>query len=167
MNIQIANIITSIRILISIVLLFCKVFSFSFYILYFIGGFSDMIDGIIARKTNSVSEFGSMLDSIADLIFVMVCLIKLFPFVSISLWLYLWIAIIFLIRCLNIIYGLIANKRLLILHTFMNKMTGVMLFILPLIISFIPLKYTVFPVCMVATFAAIQEGYIIRKEKRS
>ena len=167
MNIQIANIITSIRILISILLLFCKVFSFSFYILYFIGGFSDMIDGIIGRKTNSVSEFGSMLDSIADLIFVMVCLIKLFPFVSISLWLYLWIVIIFLIRCLNIIYGLIANKRLLILHTFMNKMTGVMLFILPLIISFIPLKYTVFPVCMVATFAAIQEGYIIRKEKRS
>ena len=56
-----ANVITGLRILVSAVLVFCPVFSQIFYVLYLIAGLSDMIDGIIARKTNSVSEFGSRL----------------------------------------------------------------------------------------------------------
>ena len=31
-----------------------------------------MADGIVARKTNSVSEFGSRLDGVADFVFVAV-----------------------------------------------------------------------------------------------
>lgn len=42
-----ANIITGFRVLISIALLFCPVFSPVFYILYLTGGLSDMIDGTI------------------------------------------------------------------------------------------------------------------------
>ena len=61
-----ANAITIFRMAASIVLLFCPVFSPIFYALYLIAGLSDMVDGIIARKTNSVSEFGSKFDSIAD-----------------------------------------------------------------------------------------------------
>ena len=56
-----ANVITGLRILVSAVLVFCPVFSQIFYVLYLIAGLSDMVDGIIARKTNSVSEFGSRL----------------------------------------------------------------------------------------------------------
>ena len=58
---QIANIITSCRILGSIGLLFCPVFSAYFYGLYIFCGLTDMVDGTIARKTNAVSEFGSRL----------------------------------------------------------------------------------------------------------
>ncbi|MBR2256105.1 MAG: CDP-alcohol phosphatidyltransferase family protein [Blautia sp.] len=47
-----------------------------------------MADGIIARKTNTVSEFGSRFDSIADFVFVAVCLIKILPVMDISIWLY-------------------------------------------------------------------------------
>ena len=61
-----ANIITGFRGLISIVLLFCPVFSPVFYMLYLIAGLSDMIDGTIARKTNTVSEFGTRFDTVAD-----------------------------------------------------------------------------------------------------
>ena len=46
-----ANVITGLRILVSAVLLFCPVFSQIFYVLYLIAGLSDMVDGIIARKT--------------------------------------------------------------------------------------------------------------------
>ena len=70
-----ANAITGLRILVSMGLLFSQVFSPIFYGLYLIAGLSDMADGIIARKTNSVSEFGSRFDSIADFVFVAVCLI--------------------------------------------------------------------------------------------
>ena len=62
-----ANIITGFRVLLSIALLFCQVFSPVFYVLYLIAGVSDMIDGTIARRTNTVSEFGARFDTAADL----------------------------------------------------------------------------------------------------
>ena len=74
-----ANAITGLRILVSVVLLFCPVFSPVFYALYLIAGLTDMIDGTIARKTNTVSEFGARFDSIADFVFAAVCLIKILP----------------------------------------------------------------------------------------
>ncbi|MDD6798664.1 MAG: CDP-alcohol phosphatidyltransferase family protein [Clostridia bacterium] len=74
-----ANIITGCRILCSILLLFAPAFSPTFYILYLAAGFTDMIDGTIARKTNTANEFGSGLDTIADIIFVVICIIKVLP----------------------------------------------------------------------------------------
>ena len=53
---QIANIITSCRIICSILMLFCSVFSLEFYVAYLLGGFTDMVDGIIARKTETTSN---------------------------------------------------------------------------------------------------------------
>ena len=61
-----ANIITCLRIVCSIALLFCSVFSPAFYTLYIAAGISDMTDGTVARKTGTVSEFGSKLDTAAD-----------------------------------------------------------------------------------------------------
>ena len=98
-----ANIITGIRIVISVFLLFCPVFSQVFYVLYITAGVSDMADGAVARKTGTVSEFGSRLDTIADIVFVVVCMIKLIPVLNIPLWLFIWIAIIALIKIINII----------------------------------------------------------------
>ena len=51
------------------VMLFFTVFSPLFFVFYLLAGFSDMIDGTIARKTNTASEFGAKLDTVADLIF--------------------------------------------------------------------------------------------------
>ncbi len=62
-----ANIITIVRILCNIALLFCSVFSVEFYALYITAGISDILDGIIARKTHSAGEFGAKLDTVADM----------------------------------------------------------------------------------------------------
>ena len=88
-----ANIITRIRIVLSAALLFCPALSPRFYALYIAAGFSDMIDGAVARKTGTVSEFGSRLDTFADIVFVAVCLIKVLPVLDVPVWLYIWIAI--------------------------------------------------------------------------
>ncbi len=157
-----ANVITGLRILISLSLLFCPVLSPTFYALYLISGLSDMADGAIARKMNTVSEFGSRFDSIADLIFVGVCLIKILPVLDIPLWMYVWTLIIAFVKVLNIILGYKMHKRFVALHTVMNKITGMLLFVLPLTLSIIPLNITGIPVCLTATFAAIQEGYYIK-----
>ena len=157
-----ANVITGIRILVSAALLLCPVFSPIFYAMYLIAGLSDMADGIVARKTNSVSEFGSRFDSIADFVFVAVCLIKILPVMDIPIWLYVWTAVIALIKIINIISGYVMQKRYVAVHTTMNKVTGMLLFMLPPTLSIVPLIYTGIPICSVATFAAVQEGHLIR-----
>ena len=43
-----------------------------------------MIDGTVARKTGTAIDFGSKFDSIADFIFVAVCLINLSPKMEIN-----------------------------------------------------------------------------------
>ena len=108
-----ANIITGVRILCSIALLFVTPLSKLFYALYLTAGLSDMIDGTVARKTGTESEFGSKLDSTADFMFVTVCLLKLLPVLNIEKWLYVWIALIVLIKAVNIISGLIKYKKII------------------------------------------------------
>lgn len=159
---QIANIVTGFRIGGSILLLFFPGFSAAFYTIYVLCGFTDMIDGTIARKTNSASELGAKIDTIADLVFVTASLIKLLPAMDIPGWLWFWGGIIAIIKLGTVTWGIVSRKRFISLHTAMNKVTGLFLFLLPLTLSFVELKYSGIGVCSIATFAAIQEAvYII------
>ena len=160
---HIANILTSCRIFGSILLLFFPAFSVDFYITYLLCGVSDMIDGTIARKTNSASKFGSQLDTIADFVFVVVSLIKMLPAIHIPGWLWIWSGVIAIIKVTNIIWGYITKKQFISMHTIMNKVTGLLLFLLPLTIPFGEWNYIAAVVCFIATFSAIQEGYYSRK----
>lgn len=157
-----ANIITSVRIVCSVALLFFPAFSPAFYALYITAGISDMTDGAVARKTGTVSKFGSKLDTVADFIMVICCLIKLFPVMQIPVWLIIWIIVIAVIKVINIISGYVVRKEFVAVHSVMNKVTGILLFALPLTLTFIDLKYSGAVICAAATFAAIQEGHLIR-----
>ncbi len=157
-----ANTITFFRIAAGIVLLFCPVFSPAFYVLYITAGISDLLDGFAARKTNTVSELGARLDTAADFVLVVVCLIKLLPVFRIPAWLYIWIGIIAFIKVVNLISGFAVQKKFAAVHSVMNKATGALLFLLPLTLPAVPLKYAAIVVCAAATFAAIQEGHFIR-----
>ena len=157
----IANILTGSRILGSVLLLFVSTFSLEFYIIYLFCGFSDMIDGTIARKTNSAGKLGSQLDTLADFVFLVVSLFKLLPEIQIPQWLWIWGGVIAVIKISNIIWGYVSKKQIMSLHTMMNKATGLLMFLLPLTISFVELKYIAIVVCSIATLAAIQEGFYV------
>jgi CDP-diacylglycerol--glycerol-3-phosphate 3-phosphatidyltransferase len=143
-------------------MLFMPVFSYQFYLLYLLCGFTDMIDGIIARKTKSVTHFGSVLDSVADFVFVAAAFIKLLPALNIPIWLWNCIFVVALVKIINLTLGFLRNRRLTVEHTAMNRFTGFLLFLLPLTISFIDLKYSGNVVCAIAACSAIQEGYYIK-----
>ena len=160
-----ANFITSIRILCSIALLFASPLSKLFCALYLTAGLSDMIDGTVARKTGTASDFGSKLDSIADFVFVAVCLIKLLPVLNIQKWLYIWIVLIAAIKAVNFVFGLRKYRKVVFVHSVLNKITGLLAFALPLSIRLLELRYTAAIVCTIATVAAIQEGYFMRTKK--
>ena len=157
-----ANLITSCRILLSLLLLFFPALSPGFYGLYLAAGLSDMLDGFVARRTNSASPLGAKLDSMADLVFLAVCLIKLLPVLALPVWLWVWVGLIALLRLVNILSGFVCRKKLVLLHTRANKLTGALLFLLPLSLGFLNIAYTAVPLCALASFAAIQEGHFIR-----
>ena len=159
---NIANYVSISRIVMSILLLLTKTLTLPFIIIYLYCGVSDMVDGYIARKCNNTSEIGSMLDSIADIIFVIISIIKILPVLELSNGIIIWVIIIALIKIYNVIYAYICYKNLIFLHTIANKYTGLILFIAPLIL--IKNNYILFEIiiCSIAIFAAIQEGHYIR-----
>ena len=163
---HIANIITGSRIVFSLSLLFIPLSSAWFYVLYLFCGLSDMIDGTVARRTNSASEFGARLDTVSDFVFLSVALIKFVPLLHIPVWLWIWIGIIAMIKLGNVVWGFVRTKKLISPHTVLNKVTGLFLFLLPVTISFVDLTYTLPIVCTVATVAAIHEVYYTYSEKK-
>ena len=158
-----ANIITGSRIVFSLPLLFIPLLSVWFYVLYLFCGLTDMIDGTIARKTGAVSELGAKLDTVADLVFLSVSLVKFLPMVTIPQWLWVWIAFVGVVKIGNLIGGFVRTKTLVSLHTGMNKITGFALFLLPLTFPVIDPKCSIIAVCAIASTAAIQESIYIAK----
>ena len=161
----IANIITGSRALFSLPLLFIPLSSAWFYILYLFCGLTDMIDGAIARKIGSVSEFGARLDTAADFIFMFVCSIKILPLIHISIWLWVLIILVALIKVLNIAVVFIRKKKLISIHSVFNKTTGFALYLLPLLQTFFEADYSVATICVLATIAGLQEVYFIVKQQ--
>ena len=153
------NIITALRIVGSIGLLFCNVAGWQFWTLYVFCGISDMIDGWLARRLHVESKTGSVLDSIADLSFMACCAIQLLPILSIPSWLWMWAGIIVIIKIVNQIIALIYIKRFCFPHTIANKLTGFLLFIAVPTIGWHIIPIVI--VAITATFAAIQEGHSI------
>jgi CDP-diacylglycerol--glycerol-3-phosphate 3-phosphatidyltransferase len=122
-----------------------------------------MIDGTIARKTGAVSKLGAKLDTIADFVFMLVCSIKILPLIRIALWLWVWIIIIASIKIFNIALIFIRKKKLISIHSVLNKITGFALFLLPLSLTFVETTYSVATICLLATIAVVQEVYLIAK----
>ena len=157
-----ANSLTICRIVLCVVLLVTDAFSPAFFLAYALAGLTDMLDGYVARKTNSASELGTRLDSIADLVLVIVCLEKLLPAIDVPIWLWAWVAAIAIVKVVNMASGLVVERRLVMPHTVANKVAGLVAFLVPFAIPLFGLNAPSIIACTVATFAAVQEGHLIR-----
>ena len=160
---RLPNVISVLRIAGSISLLFCDVKGWPFWSLYVLCGLSDILDGWLARRLHAESKTGAILDSVSDIVFVACCAIRLFPVLEIPVWLCIWAGIIVTIKIINQISALIVCKRVCFPHTVANKVTGFLLFLtVPTMFwSMIPISI----VAALATFAAVQEGHLIRTEQ--
>ena len=159
------NIISALRIAGSMGLLFCNVAGWPFWTLYVLCGISDMADGWLARKLNAESKTGAVLDSVADILFVVCCAARLLQVVEIPVWLWIWAGVIVFIKIVNQVSALVVCKRFCFPHTWANKLTGLFLFL-----AAPTMFWSVIPISMVAaiaTFAAVQEGHFIRTKQLS
>lgn len=162
------NCITALRIVGTVFLIFTAPLSIVFFIIYTICGISDLLDGWVARKTNSITEFGSRLDSIADLFFYVVMMLKILPTLWKILPIWVWYVLggILLLRIISYITAAVKFHRFASLHTKMNKISSLGVFLIP---YFLVLPFAAVYCCAVCLFGAassIQEFYLhlTRKE---
>lgn len=105
-------------------------FSVSFWILYILGGLSDFLDDFVARKWKQQSKAVAKFDSIADMVFAIAIAIIVIKNIHISARIWICIVVIALLRGVDMVLDLI-NRTFASLHTFLNKVTGVLIFIFP------------------------------------
>ena len=152
---HIANLITALRIVSAIAMLFTIPLSAPFFVFYAVGGFSDMLDGTVARKCGSAGDFGARLDSIADLLFCTAALIQLWRLFPAFVW---WAAgAIAAIKITSAVVGFIRFRMLCIPHTLLNKITGAAVFLLPCFYRCGFFYALTFAVCAFAFLAAAEE----------
>ena len=170
-KLNIPNCITAARIAGTVVLLFLTPLTGAFFILYTLCGFSDILDGWIARKTNATSEFGAKLDSIADLLFYALVIIKLLPVLWRILPVWIWYVVggVVLVRLAAYLTAALKFHRFASLHTRMNKITGAAVFLLPYFLVFPCAVVYCFIVVGIACLSSVEELviHIARKEYHS
>ena len=154
---MIANCITVSRLLFSLAMILFPPSSVPFAVLYVLCGLTDVLDGFVARKLHTESKIGEMLDSAADLFFAVVYAVKILSFLNIPLWMWIWVAVIGAVKITSILIASTKAHRLLIEHSFGNKLTGLLLFFLPLSACVADVKYGAILVCVVATGTVIKE----------
>ncbi|MGM9640882.1 MAG: CDP-alcohol phosphatidyltransferase family protein [Faecousia sp.] len=155
----IPNFITALRIVGTGFLLFIKPFSTSFYVVYALCGVSDVLDGAIARATGNTSAAGAMLDSVADLLFYGVMVIRILPMLWQRLPMGIWYAVgaVLLLRFASYSTAALRFHRFAALHTYMNKLTGAAVFALPCFILLpVCVPYCV-GACVLAGIASAEE----------
>ncbi|PYG89031.1 CDP-diacylglycerol--glycerol-3-phosphate 3-phosphatidyltransferase [Ruminiclostridium sufflavum DSM 19573] len=154
------NAISLSRILLSIFLFFTEPLSANFYIIYIICGLSDVTDGYIARKTGTLSRLGEKLDTLADMIMAVTLLIILYPVIKPESEMMYWIIVIAAVRVASILAAFVRYKELSGLHTYGNKITGIVLFIFPVLLSFINARVLIYSGCIIASISALEEFII-------
>lgn len=155
----IPNLLTVFRMLGTLALAFLLPLTVPFFALYLICSATDIADGVIARKTGAVSDFGARLDSVADILFYAVILLRLFPtlrgILPVQVWWLAGAALAF--RLCAYLAAACRYRRFAALHTYLNKCTGALLFALPLLLltpAAVPIS---FAVCTMGVLASAEE----------
>ena len=162
---KLPNAITALRIPLSIAMLVVPPFSALFWIFYLSSGSTDILDGFLARKLHQESALGAKLDSIADFVFVGCLTIFAVINMNIPRWLWLCALAIALLRFVS--YGIGFNKyhAFTALHTWANKLTGILIFAAPILYRLCGLRFTGIILCTVASVSACEELIITVKSK--
>lgn len=156
------NLITLSRLVSALLLMPICAFSPAFFVVYTYCGVSDILDGALARILHCNDEFGARLDSIADIVFYAVSAFKILPVLcskfTPSIWYMITATVI--IRIISYTAAAIKYRRFASLHTYMNKLTGFLVFTIPYIL-FLPFAKTACMIISVVALIAAAEELII------
>jgi len=163
---HIASLITIGRIAGAFVLLLTEPLSMPYFVVYILCCVSDVIDGYVARKTDTASRFGEILDSAADFVLIAVMLYIFITLLTWDEWILCWIGAIALTRFISLAVGVAKYRAFAFLHTYSNKATGVVCACSPILYHLLGLSITVFIVCIAASLSALEELAINVSQKK-
>ena len=163
-----ADTVTILRMVGTLCLAFVEPETLGFFAVYTITGLTDVLDGWLARKTGTASAFGARLDSIADLLFYGVLLLRLFPVLRQALPVSVWYVVtaVALVRMVAYAVAAVKYHRFASLHTWLNKLTGGAIFLLPYILAISTGVAYSWTVCALACAASLEELAIHLRQKR-
>ena len=166
---RLPDLISCLRIALSIALLFLTDKPILFATVYFLCGISDVLDGYLARRLSAETTFGSKLESAGDFVFYLVCLRVLLTFADrgeggIIL---ACITIIVAMRAINLVITKMRFNQWCIMHTIGNKLTGFALFLmLPVwVLANGIIFWSSIAVGVMAGLSALEEAVILLKSE--
>jgi len=133
---HIPNIITILRIILSVALIFITpVMGTISFLVFFIAGITDMIDGPLARRIpDGQSKLGADLDAFADMFLIVIGVFVLMPAMKIWDWLWYAVIVVLVVKILSAsISGYIKHKTVIFTHTTANKLAALFLFLGPIL----------------------------------
>ena len=153
------NCITLLRILGTAVMAFMKPLTQPFFLLYSFLGLTDAMDGYLARKTKTAGAFGAKLDSVADLLFYSVMVLKILPRLAELLpWQFWWVlGSILVLRLTAYAVVAIRDKQFAAYHTPLNKLSGFAVFCVPYILNLTYGGLLCWIPCVIGLFASGEE----------
>lgn len=154
-----ADTVTALRMAFSLFLLLLPLGSGSFLVVYTLAGMTDLLDGWLARRMGTASEFGARLDSLADLLFYGISLLRMFPLLWQMLPPAIWYGVgsIVVVRFLSYAAAAYKYHRFTALHTWLNKLTGIAVFLLPYVMAVTRGVVYSWAVCILAFAASVEE----------
>ena len=139
-------------------------FRFAFLIVYLMVGSTDAFDGFFARKLNQVTDFGKMLDSLADLMFYVSSawfLYKLYPEYLLPN-ANLLIAFFSLLALSFVVSGILLKKPIM-MHTSILRFNAIMVYLLIVSSYFLNTTYFVTFILVLYIIGFIEEILIFIK----
>lgn len=128
---HLANILSAIRIIAGACLYLFSDITGGFIAIYVVCGVTDLLDGPVARKFESTSAVGAILDTVGDAITYMALVKILLVKHMIPSWIVYWM---FGVLALHILAGLVSLKKVkkfYVVHSLFGKILGGSIFVLP------------------------------------
>ncbi len=132
-----------------------------FLVMYSLCWFTDLIDGPIARRTKTASDFGSKLDDLGDYTTIVITVIIFTIWLKNQMLTFVpFLVAIAVIRISNIVITNRKYGKTYIIHTYLNKFTALTVYITPVIYLLFDNTVMLYAVMTVAILASIEEMII-------
>ncbi len=157
---HLANIVSCTRIVGAVVLFCLDEISTMFLTVYVLCGFTDLIDGPIARKTNSTSVLGSTLDTVGDVLTYLALTKILIKRNLVPIWIFFWILSVGILFGVCAIISKFRFAKIYLPHTYLGKIFGGAVFVLPLAMQIMPKEIWMSIICTIASIHVFELFYI-------
>ena len=131
-----------------------------FLCIYIFCAATDFFDGKIARKYHCESKLGAALDSIGDGMTYLPLLKILVVQKAVPMWIVIWLLAGVALALVGAIIALVRFKKFFIPHTYIGKLLGGVIFVLPLMAQFMPLIAWIIVIVATATINVFEIIYI-------